>query len=107
MQDHERERLKEIAEEAARIIFEALSDAQAQARTNLFNARLRGDISGPELIKRREQELETAKQRLRSWATANPSTGYHRRFAPDKDQRRIAQLAAQIAAAAEAAVREG
>lgn len=105
MDAHERERLEEIAEDAARTIYKALNDALAQARTNLFHARLMGDVAGPELIKQREQELENAKERLRSWAAANPSTGYHRRFAHHKDQRQISDFAAQIAAAAEAAVR--
>jgi hypothetical protein len=105
MEARERGTLEEVAKEAARTVYEALCDAQAEARNNLFNARLKSDICGPELIKQREQELEDAKERLRAWATANPSTGYHRRFANSKDERQISELAAQIGAAAEAAVK--
>jgi hypothetical protein len=50
MQSQERDRLKEIAEDAARTIYEALNSELSQARTNLFDARLKSDIGGPELI---------------------------------------------------------
>ncbi len=105
MDAQERKRLEEVAAQAACTIFEALNQALSQARTNLFNARLMSDIGGPELVKQREQELESAKERLRTWVNANPSTGYHRRFPHANDQRQLSELAAQIGAAAEAAVR--
>jgi hypothetical protein len=105
MDVQERKRLEEVAAQAARTIFEALNETLSQARTNLFNARLMSDIGGPELVKQREQELGLAKERLRTWVNANPSTGFHRQFTHAKDQRQISELAAQIGAAAEAAVR--
>ena len=105
MEAQERKSLMAIADQAAQTIFDTLIAAQTRARNNLFNARLMGDIGGPELIKQREQELEDAKDRLRSWATANPSTGYDRWFAHGKVQDHLSELAAQIGAAAEASVR--
>lgn len=105
MQAHERLRLMAIADKASRAIYDSLNEALTQARNNLFDARLRGNIGGPDLIRRREEELEEAKQRLRTWAAANPSTAYGRRFAREREQRHISNLAAQIGAAAEAAVR--
>ena len=89
MDARERKRLQEVADDAARTIYQSLNDALADARTNLFDARLKSDVGGQQLIKLREEELEQAKERLRAWATANPSAGYHRRFAQQNDLRHL------------------
>lgn len=103
MDAHEREILNAIADDAVRTIYEALLDAQAKARNRLFYARLRSDVVGPEVVAQCEKDLADAKARIRAWANANSEvTGV---FAPDKDQGQIAQLAAQVAAAAEGAVK--
>jgi hypothetical protein len=95
----ERRRQHEISARYSAKVSEhnALWNAWTTAADALYRARQMGEFGGPDLIAKREREVEDARRRLDGWELANRWT-FHERGGPKEKEARAATLAARIAA---------